>query len=86
MAELNPFKIAQQQLDDAAERLGLDAATHEFLRWPQKELTVTLPVEMDDGNIEIFRAYRVHYNTAPGPTKGGLPRKPLTRFERWLPG
>ena len=72
MAELNPFKIAQQQLDDAAERLGLDAATHELLRWPQKELTVTIPVEMDDGNIEIFRAYRVQYNSARGPVKGGL--------------
>ena len=72
MSELNPFKIAQQQLDDAAEKLGLDPATHELLRWPQRELKVTLPVEMDDGAFEIFHAYRVQYNSARGPTKGGI--------------
>ncbi len=72
MPELNPFKIAQMQLDEAAERLGLDAATHELLRWPQLELKVTLPVEMDDGKIKIFHGYRVQYNSSRGPTKGGL--------------
>ncbi len=72
MAELNPFKIAQQQLDEAAERLGLDTATHELLRWPQRELKVTLPIELDDGTIEVFHGYRVQYNSARGPTKGGI--------------
>src|SRR5512135_3714755 len=72
MAELNPFKIAQEQLDAAAERLGLDPATHELLRWPQRELITTVPVQMDDGKIRIFHAYRVQYNYARGPAKGGL--------------
>ena len=72
MPELNPFKIAQAQLDEAAKRLGLDEATHELLRWPQIEFKVTLPVEMDDGKIKIFHGYRVQYNSARGPTKGGL--------------
>ena len=72
MAELNPFKIAQKQLDVAAERLGLDLATHELLRWPQKELVVTIPVQMDDGRIKIFHGYRVQYNSSRGPTKGGI--------------
>jgi glutamate dehydrogenase (NAD(P)+) len=72
MAELNPFRIAQQQLDHAAGKLGLDPATHELLRWPQRELIVTLPVEMDDGTVQVFRGYRVQYNGARGPTKGGL--------------
>ena len=72
MPELNPFKIAQAQLDEAAEKLGLDPATHELLRWPQLEVKVTLPVEMDDGKIKIFHAYRVQYNSSRGPTKGGL--------------
>ena len=72
MPELNPFKIAQAQLDEAAEKLGLDAATHELLRWPQLEMRVTLPVEMDDGQVKIFHGYRVQYNSARGPTKGGL--------------
>ena len=72
MPELNPFKIAQAQLDVAAARLGLDPATHELLRWPQVEFQFTLPVEMDDGKIKIFHGYRVQYNSARGPTKGGL--------------
>jgi glutamate dehydrogenase (NAD(P)+) len=72
MPELNPFTIAQRQLDVAAERLGLDPATHDLLRWPQRELQVTLPVQMDDGNVQIFHAYRVQYNTARGPAKGGI--------------
>lgn len=72
MAELNPFAIAQQQLDVAAEKLGLDPATHQFLRWPQKELIVSIPVRMDDGKVKVFRGYRVQYNSARGPNKGGL--------------
>lgn len=69
---LNPFKIAQRQLDKAAERLGLDQATHEFLRWPMREFSFTLPVKMDDGSTRVFHAFRVQYNTARGPAKGGL--------------
>ncbi len=72
MPELNPFKIAQKQLDTAAATLGLDEATHQLLRWPQRELQVTIPVRMDDGSIRIFHGYRVQYNGARGPTKGGL--------------
>jgi glutamate dehydrogenase (NAD(P)+) len=72
MAELNPFKIAQSQLDTAAATLGLDEATHQFLRWPQRELQVSFPVRMDDGSVRIFHGYRVQFNGARGPTKGGL--------------
>ncbi len=72
MASLNPFEIAQKQLDEAAEKLGLDEATHELLRWPQREFRVTLPVKMDDGTTKIFQGYRVQYNSSRGPTKGGL--------------
>ncbi len=72
MAELNPFKIAQAQLDTAARTLGLDEATHQLLRWPQRELSVTIPVRMDDGRMKLFHGYRVQYNGARGPTKGGL--------------
>ena len=72
MPELNPFTIAQAQLDEAAEVLQLDPATHELLRWPLRELHVTLPVKMDDGTFKIFQGFRVQYNDARGPTKGGL--------------
>jgi len=72
MSALNPFAIAQQQLDEAAARLGLDKATHELLRWPMREYHFTLPVKMDSGTTRIFKGYRVQYNAARGPTKGGL--------------
>ncbi len=68
----NPFKMAQQQIDDAAERLGLDEATHELLRWPMMEIKFTLPVKMDDGSTNLFHAFRIRYNTALGPAKGGI--------------
>ena len=70
--ELNPFAIAQKQLDDAAEILQLDEATHELLRWPLRELHVTLSVKMDDGSTKVFHGFRVQYNDSRGPTKGGL--------------
>jgi glutamate dehydrogenase (NAD(P)+) len=73
----NPFEIAQQQLDYAAVKLGLDAATHELLRWPMHEIKAMLPVKMDDGSTRIFHAFRVQYNTARGPSKGGIRWHPL---------
>lgn len=68
----NPFKIAQQQLDEAAKILGLDAGTHAALREPVRELHVSLPVRMDNGQVKVFKGFRVQYNDARGPTKGGI--------------
>jgi glutamate dehydrogenase (NAD(P)+) len=70
--ELNPFEIAQRQLDEAAEILELDPGMHAFLREPMRELHVTLPVAMDDGSVKVFKGFRVQYNDARGPAKGGL--------------
>ncbi|MFB3065284.1 MAG: Glu/Leu/Phe/Val dehydrogenase [Planctomycetota bacterium] len=70
--DLNPFRIAQAQFDASAERLGLDDSMRAFLRVPQREFHVTLPVRMDDGVYRVFSGYRVQYNSARGPTKGGL--------------
>jgi len=72
MEELNPFKIAQFQLDEAAKLLKLDSGTHEMLRWPMRELHVTIPVKMDNGKTKIFQGFRVQYNDSRGPTKGGI--------------
>jgi glutamate dehydrogenase (NAD(P)+) len=72
-SNVNPFRIAQQQqLDEAAAILKLDPALHELLRWPLRELHVSLPVKMDDGSTHIFHGFRVQYNDARGPTKGGI--------------
>ncbi len=72
MSRLNPFAFAQQQIDDAARLLNLEPAMHELLRWPMREFHFTLPVKMDDGATKIFKGYRVQYNNARGPCKGGL--------------
>lgn len=69
---LNPFEIAQQQLDKAAKILKLDEGTHQTLRNPMREITVNLPVRMDDGLVKVFRGFRVQYNDARGATKGGI--------------
>ncbi|MBI4366171.1 MAG: Glu/Leu/Phe/Val dehydrogenase [Deltaproteobacteria bacterium] len=69
---LNPFAMAQAQLDEAAKILGLDPATHAMLREPMREITVHIPVRMDNGAARVFKGFRVQYNDARGPTKGGL--------------
>jgi glutamate dehydrogenase (NAD(P)+) len=68
----NPFAIAQQQFDAAADLLGLDRGLRSVLRVPVRELHVSLPVRMDDGNVRTFKAFRVQYNDARGPSKGGI--------------
>lgn len=69
---LNPFAVAQEQLDNAANLLGLDEGTHQILRNPMREMQVNLPVRMDDGKVKVFRGFRVQYNDARGATKGGI--------------
>jgi glutamate dehydrogenase (NAD(P)+) len=70
--KLNPFEIAQRQLDEAAEVLKLEPGIHALLREPLRELHVILPVKMDDGSVKVFKGFRVQYNDARGPTKGGI--------------
>ncbi len=68
----NPFATAQAQLDEAAALLQLDPSTHEFLRWPMREYHFRIPVRMDDGKVKVFQGFRVQYNDARGPAKGGI--------------
>ena len=80
-SEMNLFEIAQQQLALAAELMGLDEETHELLRWPMREFHVHFPVRMDDGRVRMFEGFRVQYNDARGPTKGGLRFHPAETFD-----
>ncbi len=68
----NPYEVALEQLDIAAEKLGLDPAIHEMLKRPLRVLIVNIPVLMDNGHVRVFTGYRVQYNDALGPTKGGI--------------
>jgi len=71
-APVNPWAVAQQQFDLAAERLGLDQGMRAVLREPRRELTVHFPVHMDDGSVRVFTGYRVQHNLGRGPAKGGI--------------
>jgi glutamate dehydrogenase len=68
----NPFAMAQIQFDRMADRLELDPATRDFLRYPIREYQFSIPVRMDDGGTRIFRGFRVQHNDARGPAKGGI--------------
>lgn len=68
----NPFHAAQAHVDRACATLGIDDATRLLLRSPMREHHALLPFRMDDGRTEVVEAYRVAYNTARGPAKGGI--------------
>jgi glutamate dehydrogenase/leucine dehydrogenase len=69
---LNPFEVAQRQIDRVGKRLKLDPGLLEILKHPKRELTVNFPVRMDDDSIRVYTGYRVQYNDALGPFKGGI--------------
>jgi glutamate dehydrogenase (NAD(P)+) len=74
--EENPFESMMQRFDEAAHLLNLDPNIYKILRWPNREITVYIPVLMDDGNYQVFTGYRVQHNFARGPAKGGIRYSP----------
>ncbi|MFO8110664.1 MAG: Glu/Leu/Phe/Val dehydrogenase [Thermoplasmata archaeon] len=68
----NAYKMAQEQFDTVADKLGLDESTRDFLRRPMREYHFTIPVKMDDGSVKVFQGFRVQHNDARGPCKGGI--------------
>jgi glutamate dehydrogenase (NAD(P)+) len=70
--ELNPFEIAKQQFDTAADFLELDESMRRVLKAPKRQVVVSIPVMMDTGEVEVFEGYRVQHNIARGPAKGGI--------------
>ena len=70
--EENPFEAMMQRFDRAAQLLSLDPGLYKILRNPEKQLITSIPVAMDNGEVEVFTGYRVLYNTSRGPAKGGI--------------
>lgn len=70
--ETNPWLAAEARFDEAAGRLNLDDGMCKVLRSPTKEITVHIPVQLDDGRLEVFTGYRVQHSIARGPGKGGI--------------
>ncbi|MBS7250365.1 MAG: Glu/Leu/Phe/Val dehydrogenase [Candidatus Freyarchaeota archaeon] len=81
MAEENSFQNVLHQLDKTAEIMNLDHNIHNFLRKPQRSLEVSIPIRMDDGSIQVFEGYRVQYNYARGPCKGGVRYHPSVTYD-----
>ncbi len=71
-SELNPRESAEARFDEAAGRLGLEEGMQKVLRTPARELIVHIPVQLDDGRLEVFTGYRVQHSIARGPAKGGI--------------
>ena len=70
--EENPFESMMSRFDHAARLLSLDPDLYKVLRVPNREITIYIPVQMDDGHMEVFTGYRVQHNFARGPAKGGI--------------
>jgi len=70
--EKNPWLAAEVRFDNAAEKLKLDEGMRKVLKSPAREITVNIPVQLDDGRIEVFTGYRVQHSIARGPGKGGI--------------
>lgn len=68
----NPYEEMLVSVDKAAEKLGYEYNDYVTLRYPERELTVSVPVKMDDGSVRVFKGYRVHHSSSRGPCKGGL--------------
>ncbi|MGC1107316.1 MAG: Glu/Leu/Phe/Val dehydrogenase [Candidatus Acidiferrales bacterium] len=70
--ELNPYEAAEARFEEAAKKLGLAQDLYRYLQNPNKEITVYIPVKMDDGKLEVFTGYRVQHSLVRGPGKGGI--------------
>jgi glutamate dehydrogenase (NAD(P)+) len=70
--EKNPWLAAEARFDEAARRLKLDDGIRKVLGSPNKEITVNIPVQLDDGRLEVFTGYRVQHSLVRGPAKGGI--------------
>ena len=68
----NPYENFLSVLDKAANLLGYASCDYEIVKYPEREIKVAVPVEMDDGSVRIFEGYRVQHSTARGPGKGGI--------------
>ena len=70
--EENPFEAMMSRFDRAAELLDLEPGLYKVLRQAEKQIIVSLPITLDNGQVEVYEGYRVLYNTSRGPAKGGI--------------
>ncbi len=75
--EINPWEAQSTRADLAAQKLNLDPGLWKVLRYPDREIVLYIPVQMDDGRLELFTGYRVQHSISRGPAKGGIRYSPL---------
>ncbi|MGA3264382.1 MAG: Glu/Leu/Phe/Val dehydrogenase [Terracidiphilus sp.] len=77
----NSYDVALENFDAAADALGLDNDTRAMIKYPERILTVSVPVRMDDGRIHRFEGYRVQHSMVRGPAKGGIRYHPQVTLD-----
>jgi glutamate dehydrogenase/leucine dehydrogenase len=77
----NAYDVALENFDAAADQMGLDNDLREMIKYPERALTVTVPVRMDDGHIRRFVAHRVQHSSLRGPAKGGIRYHPQVTLD-----
>lgn len=77
----NPYDNMLEVLDNAAKVMELGEDDYSFLRYPERILSVSVPVKMDDGHTKIFEGYRVQHSSMRGPCKGGIRFHPNTNLD-----
>ncbi len=70
--EINPWEAQAARFDVAAQKLNLDEGLWKVLRYPNREIILHIPVQMDNGHLEVFTGFRVQHSIARGPGKGGI--------------
>lgn len=81
MAEYNPFDNVIAVVDSAAKKLGYKQEEYEQFKHPERELKVSIPVKMDNGELKVFTGYRVQHSTTRGPAKGGIRFHPSVNMD-----
>ncbi|MFI3312417.1 MAG: Glu/Leu/Phe/Val dehydrogenase [Eubacteriales bacterium] len=72
MKKYEPYENVLKIVDAAAAELGYVPSDYEAIKYPERELKVSIPIEMDDGTVHVFEGYRVQHSTTRGPAKGGI--------------
>jgi glutamate dehydrogenase/leucine dehydrogenase len=81
VSQENAYDVAMENFDTSADAIGLDMNTREMIKYPERMLTVGVPVRMDDGNIHRFVGYRVQHSSVRGPAKGGIRYHPQVTLD-----
>lgn len=79
--KFNPWQMTLSQLDEVAREINLDESIHQILRYPKRCLTVSIPIQMNNGKIKVFTGFRVQHNVTRGPAKGGIRYHPSVTLD-----